>query len=182
MFNCPEWGIAVQDIGIWRAASPSTTRTPIGTIRPTITSCNSLVRVCISSLAIIQDDVIYLQFFPPPGSNRAYLAEVEDNTACRQDAIIITPLLPDTTPPPPDTTTPPPLHLHHQVPLHLHHQIPLHLHHQIPLHLHCQILHLHHHIPLYQILLKSPPALHLLSWPLSSQPLPQLYWPLSSLC
>ena len=46
MFNCPEWGIAVERIGIRRATSP------IGAIIPTITSCNSLVRVCISSLAI----------------------------------------------------------------------------------------------------------------------------------
>ena len=110
MFNCPEWGIAVQAIGIRRATSISSTRTPIGAIIPTITSCNSLVRVCISSLAITDLQVIYLQFIPAPDSNRTYLAEVEfyqDNATCQQDAIIATPLRPDTTtPPPPDTTTP----------------------------------------------------------------------------
>ena len=110
MFNCPEWGVAVQAI-IWSASSISSTRTLIGTIRPTITSCNSLVRVCISSLAVTQHDVIYLQFIPAPGSNRTYLAEVgfyRDNATCRQDAIITTPLRQDdTTPPPPDTTTHP---------------------------------------------------------------------------
>ena len=111
MFNCPEWGVAVQAI-IWSASSVSSTRTLIGIIRPTITSCNSLVRVCISSLAITQHDVIYLQFIPAPGSNRTYLAEVgfyRDNAlTCRQDAIITTPLRQDdTTPPPPDTTTHP---------------------------------------------------------------------------
>ena len=107
MFNCPEWGIAVQAVGIWRATSISGTRTPTGTIMPTITSCNSLVRVCISGLAITQDDVIYLRFFPASGSNRTYLAEVGfygDNATCRQDAIITTP----TILPPPDTTTPQP--------------------------------------------------------------------------
>ena len=112
MFNCPEWGIAVQAIGIRRATSISGTRTLTGTINPTITSCNSLVRVCTSSLAITKDDVIFLQFFPAPGSNRTYLAEVgfyRDSATCRKDAIITTPPPPDTTtPPPPDTTTPPP--------------------------------------------------------------------------
>ena len=111
MFNCPEWGIAVQAIRILRATSISSTRKPIGTIRPIITSCNSLVRLCMSSLAITQHDVIYLQLFPAPASTRAYLAEVEfygDHATCRQDAIITIPLQPDnTTPPPPDTTTPP---------------------------------------------------------------------------
>ena len=111
MFNCPEWGIAVQNIGIWRATSISSTRKLVGTISPAITSCNSLVRVCISSLAIT-DLLIYLQFFPAPDSNRTYLAEVEfyqDNATCRQDAIITTPLLQDDTiTPPPDTTTLPP--------------------------------------------------------------------------
>ena len=58
MFNCPEWEIAVVTIGIWRATSISTTsRTQAGAISPTITSCNSLVRVCTSSLAITQYDI-----------------------------------------------------------------------------------------------------------------------------
>ena len=118
MFNCPEWGIAVEGIAIRRASSLSSTRPPIGAIIPTITSCNSLVRVCISSLAITDLQVIYLQFIPAPDSNRTYLAEVEfyqDNATCRQDAIITTPLLQDNTTLlpsyttiPPDTTTPRP--------------------------------------------------------------------------
>ena len=112
MFNCPEWGIAVQAIGFGSATSTSSTRTPIVAISPTITSCNSLVRVCTSSLAITQHDVIYLQFIPATGSNRTYLAEVEfyrDNATCRQDAIITTPPPSDTTTsPPPDIPTPPP--------------------------------------------------------------------------
>ena len=153
MFNCPEWGIAVQAVGILRATSTSTIRTPIWTIRPIPSLfCNSLVRVCTSSLAITQHSVIYLQFIPAPGSNRTYLAEVgfyRDNATCRQDAIVATLLRPDnTTPPPPDTTTPPPPDT----------------------------------APWSRSVRCVPPALHLLSWPLSSQPLPQLYWPQSSPC
>ena len=122
IFNCPEWGIAVQTIGIWRASSISgtsrtqagvirPTRAQAGIIRPTITSCNSLVRVC-TSVATAQQDVLNLQFIPGNGSNRIHLAEVRfygDSATCQEDAIITTPLRPDNiTPPPPDTTTPPP--------------------------------------------------------------------------
>ena len=112
IFNCPEWGIAVQAIGIWRVSSISgISREQAGAIRPTITSCNSLVRVC-TSVATAQQDVLNLQFIPANGSNRIHLAEVRfygDSATCRQDAIITTPLRPDNiTPPPPDTTIPPP--------------------------------------------------------------------------
>ena len=124
MFNCPEWGIAVEAIGIWRATSISRqdqmSRLSVGTVSPTFTSCDSLVRVCASSLAIT-NPVIILQFTRANGSNRTYLAEVGfygDSSACPQDTIIATPPPPDTTTPPsdtmatasppPDTTTPPP--------------------------------------------------------------------------
>ena len=108
MFNCPEWGIAVGRIGIWRASSISGAVVPAGSLFPRITSCDSLVRVCTSSLDITTP-VIVLQFIPAAGSNRIYLAEVEfygDSSVCPPDTIITTPP-PDTTTPPPDTTTPP---------------------------------------------------------------------------
>ena len=108
MFNCREWGIAVGRIGIWRASSISGARVPAGSLFPTITSCDSLVRVCTSPLDITTP-VIVLQFIPAPGSNRIYLAEVEfygDNAACSPDTIITTPPPDTTTPPPPDTTIP----------------------------------------------------------------------------
>ena len=110
MFNCPEWGIAVQVIGIWRASSISGARVLAGSLFPAITSCDSLVRVCTSSLDITTP-VIVLQFIPATGSNRIYLAEVEfygDSSVCPPDTIITTPPPDTTAPPPPDTTAPPP--------------------------------------------------------------------------
>ena len=112
MFNCPEWGIAVyEDIGIGRASSISGPRSATGKVRPTITSCDSLVRVCTSHLAITEP-VIYLHFFPATGSNRTYIAEVEfygDGSDCPPDNIITArPPQDTTTLPPPDTTTSPP--------------------------------------------------------------------------
>ena len=110
MFNCPEWGIAVyEDIGIGRASSISGPRSQTGKGRLTITSCDSLVRVCTSGLAITEP-VIYLQFFPVTGSNRTYIAEVAfygDGSDCPADHIIIAPPPQDTTTPPPPDTTPP---------------------------------------------------------------------------
>ena len=92
MFNCPEWGIAVQDIQFLAvphimANSFSVDRT----FSPTTTSCDSLVRVCVS--IAFTDLVIFLQFIPAPGSNRTYLAEVEfygDSSACIPDTIVTT--------------------------------------------------------------------------------------------
>ena len=113
MFNCPEWGIAVEVIELQGATSILGTASPRGSFRPTITSCDSLMRVCISSLATHQEKVIILHFTPATGSNRTYLAEVRfygDSSACSSDTIIT-----------------PPLYMY-QIPLHLHHQIPLHFH------------------------------------------------------
>ena len=112
MFNCPEWGIALQNIKIWRAQSISGRRNLAGAFFSTIASCDSLVRVCTSSLHITTP-VIHLQFIPATNSiNRTYLAEVGfygDSSACQQDTIISAPPPPDTTTPPPkDITTPPP--------------------------------------------------------------------------
>ena len=84
MSNCPELGIEVGRIGVWRASSISGARVLAGSFFPAITSCNSLVRVCTSPLDITTP-VIVLQFIPAPGSNRIYLAEVEfygDSSAC----------------------------------------------------------------------------------------------------
>ena len=111
MFNCPELGIAVQAIGTWRASSISGPRSLVGSFSR-VTSCDSLVRVCASISTT--EPVIYLQFFPAPGSNWIYLAEVRfygDNETCPQDAIITAPPPPaahTTTPPPPNTAAPPP--------------------------------------------------------------------------
>ena len=139
MFNCPEWGIEVQNIRLLAGTSAPASRSVVGTFSPSITSCDSLVRVCthvkdlqMDREPIITEPVIRLLFNPASssngtypaatGSNRTYLAEVGfygDGSACPSDTIISTP--PDTTTlPTPDTTAP-----YHQIPLHLHHQIPL---------------------------------------------------------
>ena len=104
MFNCPEWGVSVRDIQLLVALTLAASLSLKMTISPNITSCDSLVRVCISHA--ITEPVIALRFIPAPGSNRTYLAEMGfygDSSAC-----------------PPDT-------IHHQIPLHLHHQTPLYL-------------------------------------------------------
>ena len=111
MFNCPEWGIAVEVIELQGATSILGTASPRGSFRPTITSCDSLMRVCIISSLVTTETVTILQFTPATGSNRTYLAEVRfygDSSACQPHTITTTPPLSDTiTPPPraPDTTT-----------------------------------------------------------------------------
>ena len=111
MFNCPEWGISVQTVTLLIAPSLSGGISVVRTITPSITSCDSLVRICI--LQNILQPVIALEFIPPPGSTWTHLAEVTfyGGGSCQPDIIITTPP-PDTiiTTPPPDTiiTTPPP--------------------------------------------------------------------------
>ena len=106
MFNCPEWGIAVQTVRLLTAASiaETTSLTQIFAV-PTITSCDSLVRICIP--VVIVQPVIDLEFTPPPDSNWTHLAEVTfyGSGSCPPDTVITTPP-PDTTSPPPPLTTP----------------------------------------------------------------------------
>ena len=98
LFNCPEWGISVQNIGLLTASSlvDEYLVVEIFTV-PSITSCDSLVRVCTSQ-NIVQP-AIALELFPPPDSTLTHLAEVTfyGNGTCPPDTIITTP--------PPDTTT-----------------------------------------------------------------------------
>ena len=109
MFNCPEWGIALDNIELWGATSlGGTTRSPRGSFRPTITSCDSLMGVCTISSFVQSETVTILQFTPTTGSNRTYLAEVRFYGDSSPDTIITAPLPDTTTPPPSDTTTPSP--------------------------------------------------------------------------
>ena len=49
IFNCPEWGISVQTVTLFTASSLSAFGSVVGTFNvPSITSCDSLVRICIS--------------------------------------------------------------------------------------------------------------------------------------
>ena len=105
MFNCPEWGIAVQTIRLLTATSIDAARAAVEIFSvPSITSCDSLVRICIAQN--IDQPVIALEFIPPPGSTWTHLAEVSfhGTGTCPPDTIITTPP-PDTPTPPPDTTT-----------------------------------------------------------------------------
>ena len=100
IFNCPERGISVQTVRLLTASSLSGDRSVVGTFNvPNITSCDSLVRICISQN--IEQPVIALEFIPSPGSNWTHLAEVTfyGSGSCPPDTI--------TTASPPDTTTPP---------------------------------------------------------------------------
>ena len=124
MFNCPEWGISVIAISLFSATSTSSgSRTILTSIFPTTTSCDSLVRVCISGTVNSLKPVLTLVFTPSSTSNWVHLAEVTfyaSSSTCQPDIIITLPptTLSPTTPPPttPPPTTPPPtckLILHH---------------------------------------------------------------------
>jgi hypothetical protein len=92
MFNCPEKGISVQTINISAPSLLSETISPLGIFNVFITSCDSLVRVCIPRL--ITQPVIFLRFTPPAFSTWVYLAEVEfygEGSTCQPDTIITTP-------------------------------------------------------------------------------------------
>ena len=92
MFNCPEWGISVRLIQLFSATSISRSRAFVTSITPTTTSCDSLVRVCISGLIV--RSVITLVFTLPSTSKWVHLAEVTfyaSGSTCPPDTII-TPL------------------------------------------------------------------------------------------
>lgn len=100
MFNCPQWGISVQEITSWGVPElASIDRSSLEIVNTSsIISCESLVRVCIPLSTTLP--VIFLVFTLPSSSGWVYLAEVEfystDNSTCPPltDPII--------------TTTPPP--------------------------------------------------------------------------
>ena len=99
MFNCPEWGISVRLIQLFSASSISGSRSFVTSISPITTSCDSLVRVCLSHTVSSIRQVFTLVFTPLSTSNWVHLAEVTfyvSGSTCPPDTI--------TTPPP---TTPP---------------------------------------------------------------------------
>ena len=94
MFNCPEWGISVRTISLFISTSTSGSRTFVTSISPTTTSCDSLVRVCISGLVVSVRPVITLAFGLSSTSNWVHLAEVTfyaSNSTCPPDTIITPP-------------------------------------------------------------------------------------------
>ena len=101
MFNCPQYGISVKSISLLDAADISQPGTIIATVNPTVTSCDSLVRVCISGPSF--QPAVGLQFLVGGGSNWVHLAEVTFHSTgrtCPPDTVITTsPIQPG------DTTT-----------------------------------------------------------------------------
>ena len=98
MFNCPEWGISVRLIQLFSASSISGSRSFVTSIPPTTTSCDSLVRVCLSHTVSSNRPVLTLVFTPISTSNWVHLAEVAfyaSGSTCPQDTTI--------SPPPPTT-------------------------------------------------------------------------------
>ena len=100
MFNCPEWGISVRTIQLLSATSISGSTTFETSIFPTTTSCDFLVRVCISYTVSSTRPVLTLVFTSPSTSNWVHIAEVTfyaSGSTCLPDTII--------TPPPTTPTT-----------------------------------------------------------------------------
>ena len=94
VFNCPDWGIPASTIRL--SAAPAISPVQTFTV-PTIISCDSLVRICISQNIVLP--VIALEFVHPD-STWTHLAEVTfyGSGSCIPDTII-------TTPPPPAMAT-----------------------------------------------------------------------------
>ena len=76
MFNCPEWGISVRTINLHSATSITSSRTFLTSIFLTTTSCDSLVRVCISYHRRSIRPVLALVFNGYSTSKWEHLAEV----------------------------------------------------------------------------------------------------------
>ena len=107
MFNCPEWGISVQRISL--RDNDGIVRGSSGDLN-SITSCDSLVRLCVPATAI-NPLVVTVQFDLDTDSNWVHLAEVtiyNDSTTCPPNTTITTEMntaTPTNTPPDPTTPT-----------------------------------------------------------------------------
>ncbi len=95
LFNCPEWGISVDNITLLVTTTASSIGRSLITISPTNTSCDSLVRVCISISVSTNDSISTLSFQLSPAFTWVHLAEVsfyEADPTCPPDSILnITP-------------------------------------------------------------------------------------------
>ena len=87
MFNCPQWGTGAHSIIVLEQGHA------IAVTDVNTTSCDSLVRVCISPKTTAR--VLTLRLFLYSGSDWAHLAEVTfwgNNPICPPEAIITVPL------------------------------------------------------------------------------------------
>ena len=89
MFNCPEWRISVQSISL--RDNDGIVIGSSGDLN-SITSCDSLVRLCVPATAI-NPLVVTVQFDLDTDSNWVHLAEVtfyDDSTTCPPNTTITT--------------------------------------------------------------------------------------------
>lgn len=118
MFHCPEWGIGVERITLFYPVQYHDIRGFTVRKNVTITSCNSLVRVCImctGTCDVISEHHLDLIFHPDTHADWLHIAEVTfyfnstGTRSCPSDIIIDTPtpLPPFITTPKPPTTLPP---------------------------------------------------------------------------
>ena len=97
VFNCPKRGIEVQAISVFSTPSLSSRRDLVASISIiTITSCFSLVQICI--MLSTRDPVLILQF-SIPGSIELYLAETTFFTLANNSDCILSPTNAPTTEP-----------------------------------------------------------------------------------
>ena len=93
MFNCPEWHLGIGLIRLLEHNSHI-----IKTMSTEVTSCSSLVRVCLSATSNVNSLTLLLT--TAFESVRIYLAEVTfygSNGTCPPEAIVVTPELPPIT-------------------------------------------------------------------------------------
>ena len=102
MFNCPEWRISVQSISLRDNDGIVIGSSDLNSI----TSCDSLMRLCVPATAI-NPLVVTVQFDLDTGSNWVHLAEVtfyDNSTTCPPDTLITTEMNTTTNTPPSPTT------------------------------------------------------------------------------
>ncbi len=82
MFNCPEWGISVDSITLYGSTVVTSIGNVLATISPTITSCDSIVRVCSCISRPVIFELLTLSFQLSSASTWVHLAEVSFYGAC----------------------------------------------------------------------------------------------------
>ena len=93
MFNCPQWGIGVESVSV-RALVTDATLISTTTISHDVTSCNSLIKVCLEPRSNTPQLDLQFTFFRD--SNWVHLAEVTfwvGPSTCSPNAVITAPLL-----------------------------------------------------------------------------------------
>ena len=76
MFNCPEWGISVNEITLLDYNITALNGKHLTSIYPTITSCDSLVKACIFRPVNFSLSILSLRFQLSSASTWVHLAEV----------------------------------------------------------------------------------------------------------